>query len=367
VADGDVIVIGAGIVGVAAARSLAGEGARVLVIERRRVAAEASSAAAGIIGPQAEAESETPLLSFALAGRDHHSRLGPALEAETGIGLDYSPRGLLAVALGEEREKELLARADWQRTRGLDVEVLGPDEVREAEPNLSPAVRRALFFKGDHCVDNVRLVKALAASAVSRGAAILSGRPVTELLVEKGRVAGVRAGSEAFRARAVLCAAGAWAGLLAGDPAPPPVEPVRGQLVAFDVPPSSVRHVIFSEHGYLVPRSDGRLLAGSTTERAGFDKSVTAGGLRAVLGAALETAPMLGDVRVTDSWAGLRPWAPDGLPVVGPGALPGLFHASGLYRSGILVGPLVGEIAADLVQGRAPRADISAFSPARFH
>jgi glycine oxidase len=364
--DVDVVVIGAGIVGLAAARALAGERARVLVVERRRVGGEASSAAAGILAPQAEAEAETPLLPLTLASRDHHARFGPALEAETGVGLDYSARGVLAVALDEPRERELLARAEWQRARGLAVEVLGPDEVREAEPNVNPAVRCALFFEGDHCVDNVRLVKALAASAVARGASILSGRPVTELLVEAGRVAGVRAGNETFRAPVVLSAMGAWSGLLAGDPLPPPVEPVRGQIVAFDVSPPLFRHVVFSGHGYLVPRADGRLLAGSTTERAGFDKSVTAGGLRAVIGTALEIAPALGDVRIADSWAGLRPGTPDGLPVIGPGALPGLFHASGLYRNGILVGPLVGEIAVDLIRGRPPRVDVSAFSLDRF-
>jgi glycine oxidase len=364
--SGDVVVIGGGIVGLAAARELAGERARVLVIERRRPAAEASSAAAGILGAQAEADADSPLLPLALAGRDHHARLGRALEAETGLGADYSNRGIIALALDEERERKLLACAEWQRAKSLTVEVLGPDEVREAEPNVNPAVRRALFFEHDRCVDNVRLVKALAASAVARGASLLSGRPVTELVVEKGKVAGVRAGSEVFRAPAVLCAVGAWAKLLTGDPAPPPVEPVRGLIVSFDVSPPLLRHVVFSGHGYLVPRSDGRLLAGSTTERAGFDKSVTAEGLRAVLGTALEIAPVLADVRVADAWAGLRPGTPDGLPVIGPGALSGLFHANGLYRNGILMGPLVGEIAADLVLGRPPRLDISAFSPGRF-
>jgi glycine oxidase len=362
----DVIIIGAGVVGLAAARFLAAEGAKALVVEGQRVGAEASSAAAGILAAQAEAGEETPLLALALAGRDHHARLAPLLKAETGIDVDHSKRGLLTIALSAARADELARQAAWHRGHGLAVEELGPEEVREAEPNLNPAVLRALYFTGDHRVDNVRLTKALAASAVSRGVSILSGRPVGSLVVEHGRVAGVRAGSETFRAPVVLNAMGAWAGLLGGDPSPPPVEPVRGQMVAFDLSPPLLRHVVYCGHGYLVPRGDGRLLAGSTMERAGFDKSVTADGLRAVLASALEIAPVLGDVRIAETWAGLRPATPDGLPVLGPGALPGLVHAGGLYRNGILMGPLVGELAAEIVLGRSPRMDVAAFSPARF-
>jgi glycine oxidase len=115
-----------------------------------------------------------------------------------------------------------------------------------------------------------------------------------------------------------------------------------------------------------VPRSDGRILAGSTSERAGFDTSVTAGGIRAVLDIALEIAPILAEMPIADSWAGLRPGSPDGLPIVGPGAVPGLFHASGLFRNGILLGPLVGELVAGLALGRPADPGLASFSPERF-
>jgi glycine oxidase len=361
----DVIVVGAGVVGLSAARALAGEGARVLVVERRRVGAEASTAAAGMIAPQST-EPGSPLLPLALRARDRHFELAPALEEETGIGLDLSRLGRLDLAFDEAGERVLDELQQRHQRHGLPVEALSAAEVRDCEPNVNPGVRRGLYFAGDRRVDNVRLTRALASSAVARGARLLTGRPVTALLVEGDRVAGVRAGAETLRAPVVINAAGAWAGLLGGDPQPPPVEPVRGQIVAFEVAPALLRHVVCSPRGYLVPRSDGRILAGSTLEKAGYDKSVTAGGVRAVLELALELCPALADVRIADAWAGLRPGTADALPVVGPGALPGLVHAGGLYRDGILLGPLVGELAADIARGRPPDDALAPFAPARF-
>ena len=367
VASADVIVIGAGVVGLSAARALGTSGARVLVVERRRVGGEASGAAAGMLAPQVETDEGSPLLDLALAARDHLVALAPALEEETGIRVELSPEGILEIALGEDEERRADERLRWQAARGLSVERLTAQELREAEPNLTGAVRGGLFFPRDRSVDNVRLTRALAASAVAHGATLLCGRPVTSLLLQQsGAVSGVRAGAETFEAPVVINAAGAWAGLLGGDARPPAVEPIRGQIVAFELAPPLLRHVVCSSRGYLVPRADGRLLAGSTAERAGFDKSVTAAGLRSVLDIALGIAPALGDVRVADAWAGLRPGTPDGLPIVGPGQASGLFHAAGLFRNGILMGPLVGESVAALVQGRRPAVDLSPFALGRF-
>jgi glycine oxidase len=362
----DAIVVGGGIVGLSAARELAASGARVVVVERRRVGEEASSAAAGMLAPQVHADGDTPLLGLSLRARDRHLALAGELEAETGISVELSALGALDLAFTEEDERALSARAAWQRGHGLPVEELTGEEIRQAEPNLNPAVRKGVLIAGDRRLDNVRLVRALAASAVTRGASLVCGRPVTALLVEGGRVAGVRTGADVLRAPVVMNAAGAWAGRLEGDPEPPPVEPVRGQIATFVVAPALVRHVVWSARGYLVPRADGRLLAGTTLENAGFDKSVTAGGLRAVLDIALEIAPRLVDVPVVDTWAGLRPGTPDGWPILGAGGLSGLFHAAGLYRNGILLGPLAGESVARLAMGRPPGIDLAPFAVRRF-
>jgi glycine oxidase len=362
----DVIIVGGGIVGLSAARALAGAGRKVVLLERRRVAAEASGAAAGMLAPQAEAGPGWPLLPLALQAREHHRALAAALESETGIPVELSQRGAIEVARTREEASHLEKKAAWQKAQGLSAEMLSARELHATEPNLSPQIAAGLVYRDDHWIDNHRLCRALAASALARGAGLICGRPVTQLLSTSSRVCGVRAGGEVFEAPVVVNAAGAWAGLLSGDPAPPPVEPVRGQMLALDVAVAPVRHVITSTAGYIVPRLDGRLLVGSTSERAGFDKSVTAGGLRALLSNAVELIPSLADVRVSETWAGLRPGTPDGLPVVGPGALDGLFHAAGLYRNGILLGPTIGEILADLVLGRPVAADLTPFALTRF-
>jgi glycine oxidase len=361
----DLIVVGGGIVGLSAARALAADGARVLVIERGGLGEEASGAAAGMLLAQTDMDVRSPLLEIALLARARHATLAGELEQETGIAVGRSEHGVLEVAFTESEEAALRDRAAWQRARGLSVEALNAREIRDAEPNLNPAIRSGLFLADDGCVDNVRLLRALAASALARGATLLSGKPVTGLVLEGGRVAGVWVGRERFPAPMVMNAAGAWAALLPGDPQPPPIEPVRGHIVAFDLTTDRLRHVVCSHRGYVVPR-DGRLLAGSTVERAGFDKSVPAGAVEAVRAIAIEIAPRLAHAHVAESWAGLRPGTPDGLPVVGMGAAPGLMHAAGLFRNGILLGPLIGEAAARLAQGRDPGIDLSAFAPARF-
>jgi glycine oxidase len=339
----------------------------VVLIERGRVGEEASGAAAGMLLAQADTDADSPLLETALLARARHAGLAAELERETGLAVERSERGVIEIAFSEAEEIALLGRAAWQQARGLRVEALSGDEIRRAEPGVNPAVRFGLVYADDRCVDNVRLVRALAASAALRGVSLRCGRPASRLRVEGGRVAGVEVGADRLAAPVVLNAAGAWAGLLPGDPQPPPIEPVRGHIAAFDLARGAWRHVVCSRRGYVVPRESGRLLAGSTVERAGYDKSVTPEALQSVLAIAVEIAPMLAAARVSESWAGLRPGTPDGLPVVGRGAVPGLVHAAGLFRNGILLGPLLGEAAARLALGRDPGIDLSKFAPDRFH
>jgi glycine oxidase len=193
---------------------------------------------------------------------------------------------------------------------------------------------------------------------------------VKALRIRHGRVCGVETSSGLIDAPVVVVAAGAWASLIKSPDAKLPainIEPVRGQMLCLDARPQIARHVIYSSRGYLVPRRDGRVLAGSTVEHVGFERSVTDEGVDAIKSMALEIAPGLAALPMIDSWAGFRPRAPDGLPVIGTcEGIEGLFYATGHYRNGILLAPITGKVIADAIVDGVMRAGLNAFSPDRF-
>ncbi|HKQ52475.1 MAG TPA: FAD-dependent oxidoreductase, partial [Pyrinomonadaceae bacterium] len=225
-------------------------------------------------------------------------------------------------------------------------------------------------FPADVQVENRRLVAALANSVERRGVRVLTETEVHSLTTERGRVQGVETSRGRIHAPVVVLAAGAWTSFLApADKGAPQVgiEPVRGQMLCFEANPRVARHVIYSPRGYLVPRLDGRLLAGSTTERAGFSKRVTAWGLGQMAAHAMEIAPVVADLPLVDAWAGLRPRAADDWPILGAShEVSGLFYATAHYRNGILLAPLTGElVAAEITTNVAPPL-LRPFGPGRF-
>ncbi|HEX8559517.1 MAG TPA: glycine oxidase ThiO [Pyrinomonadaceae bacterium] len=371
----EVAVVGGGVAGLAAARELARRGLKVVVVEAAPACgAGASGAAAGMLAPQAEADRADELFGLLCASREMYPDFAAALLEETGVDVELDRTGTLYLAFSGHDEAEAARRFEWQTRAGLAVERLTAREARGLEPNVSPRVRSALRFPRDWQVENRRLVRALRASAERFGARVLEGVGAAGVLVEGGRAAGVETAGGTVRAGAVVLAAGAWSSLLKGAAADGPgVEPVRGQVLCFrpdDSQAPFVRYVVYSPRGYVVPRRDGRLLAGATTERAGFDCRVTAEGVAAVRAQAEEIAPGVAALALSDSWAGLRPRAADGLPVIGESQeARGLFYATGYYRNGILLAPAAGELVADLVTARTtrlPPGALSAFSPARF-
>lgn len=248
------------------------------------------------------------------------------------------------------------------------MEWLDPKEARAAEPALNPYLRAALRFPEDHQVDNRLLAEALRQAALAAGVRIRPGETATAVLQEAGRVSGVvLASGERIAARTVVIAAGAASGKIAGLPAPLPVRPVHGQLLALRPATPLIRHVLDSPRIYLVPRSDGRVIVGATVEEVGFRSGVTAGGVHALLAAALELVPSLADAPLVESWSGHRPGTPDGKPVLGGDPeLPGLIYATGHYRNGILLTPITALALADMILGRAPRHDLTPFGIERF-
>jgi glycine oxidase len=382
----DVAVVGGGVAGLSAARELARRGLAVVVIEGGEPGAEASGAAAGMLAPQSEADRSDDFFELLCASREMYPAFAEQLLEESGVCIELDRTGTLYLAFTEEDEAETARRFAWQSRAGLEVERLTAEEARRLEPRVSTRVRAALRFPRDWQVESRRLVAALAASASVCGARVLTRTAARGVRVVAGRVEGVETARGFFSAGAVVLAAGArtsQVSLLVAEregfearaelTSHPLIEPVRGQMLCLRQPVSSepfVRHVVYSPRGYLVPRRDRRLLAGSTSESVGFDASVTAGGLHAVASNALEIAPEVAALRLTDSWAGLRPRAADGLPVLGESpVVKNLFYATGHYRNGILLAPATGEIIADLLTGGTtkllPRA-LEAFSPMRF-
>ncbi|MBV8858906.1 MAG: glycine oxidase ThiO [Acidobacteria bacterium] len=376
----DVAVVGGGVAGLAAARELARRGLSVAVLEDGR-AGSASRAAAGMLAPQAEADSPDELFRLLCASRDMYPDFAAALGEESGLPFEIESTGTLYLALDEEEEEEVERRFTWQKRAGLEVERLTAREARALEPNVSAGVRMALRFPRDWQVESRRLLVALDAAAERLGVRVNRGVEARGVRVRSGRAAGVVTSEGELEAGAVLFAAGAWNSSLHkfpddGNPYlndDPRVEPVRGQILCYRQPagqPPLFRHVVYGPRGYVVPRRGGRLLAGSTTEPGLYECRVTEEGARSIAARVAELAPAVASLEVEDSWAGLRPRAADGLPVLGESAdVKGLFYATGFYRNGILLAPAAGEIVADLLTGGATRlspAVLETFSPARF-
>lgn len=358
----DVLVIGAGVAGASAARALARGGRKVLVIARGSGIGEASPAAAGMLAAQIEA-GDLEMLPLALAARRQHDELAREL-AQAGDNVARAAGGIVQLALGATRAAALAA-IGAESAPGLATTWLSASDVRRALPGLSGDVTGALVAEGDGCVDNVALLRALVKDAVKAGAMFEYAAAET-LLLEGGVVKGARTSAGDRRSDAVVLAAGAWSGTIKGLPRPLPVEPVRGQIVQTAWPDPLPRRIFFGPDAYVVPRGDTALL-GSTMEHAGFDARTTKDGIAAIRRAAGAFIPALAETPVLESWAGLRPMTPDGRPVLGADPeVPGLFYCTGHGRNGILLGPLSGEIVAELILRGKSTWDLRPYGVERF-
>ena len=365
----DVAIIGGGVIGLAVARALAQRGVRdVLVVERSSLGAEASSAAAGMLAPQAEADCTDDFFRLCCQSRDMYPAFAQSLNEETGIDIELETSGTLYLAFTEEDERELEKRYEWQTNAGLEVERLSADLAKLFEPSISDDVRAALRFPLDTQVENRRLISALAAANEALDVRMLTGVSVESLNIKRNRVAGIETSRGFIACERVVIASGAWTTQILNQALPNPhIEPVRGQMVSFEATPQIARHTIYSPRGYVVPRRHGRLLAGSTTEHAGFDKRVTAAGVQSIVTSALEISPRIAALPLASSWAGLRPRAADGLPVLGPCAeIAGVFYATGHYRNGILLTPITAELLAGAIVDEDISLPLRIFSPDRF-
>ena len=274
--NSEILIVGGGVIGLSIARELHKRGARrITLLEKGRCGEESSWAAAGMLSPQTDADEATPFFDLCCASRDLYPDFADELLKETNVDVELDPAGTLYLAFTDDDVAEIRKRFKWQQAAGLLVEHLSNNEVRSIEPSISTNVREALFFPNDWQVENRRLITALKRYAEINGIEIRENTQVEKLLVENNRVVGAATAAGVITADMTVIATGAWTSLIKLGDAEMPVkiEPVRGQIVAFQAEDHMFRHVICSRRGYIVPRLDGRILAGSTSESVGFDKS----------------------------------------------------------------------------------------------
>lgn len=371
----DVLVVGGGIIGLVTAWRAAGRGLTAAVVDPDP-GGGAARVAAGMLAAVTELHhGEEGLLALNLASARRYPEFAAELAGATGHDLGHRRSGTLAVAFDTDDRAQLREVHELQLRCGLDSEWLSGRECRRLEPMLAPGVRGGLRADGDHQIDPRRLAAALLAAC--EGAGVAFHRDWAARLDTAGdRATGVTtADGTALAAGQVVLAGGSFSGRLAGVPEAlvPPVRPVKGQVLRLTVPPRyrpflsrTVRAVVRGGPVYLVPRENGELVVGATTEELGYDTTVTAGGVYELLRDAHELVPGITELPLTETLAGLRPGSPDNAPLLGPSGLDGLLLATGHHRNGVLLTPVTGDVMADVLCGAGLPEVARPFSPRRF-
>jgi glycine oxidase len=372
-ASADLVVVGGGLIGLAIAWRAAGRGLGVTVLDPQP-GAGASGAAAGMLAPVTELHyGERELLHLNLASAGLFGSWSAELAELTGDDIGYRSCGTVVAGWDGADLAALRDLHAFQRELGLDAELLSAGELRELEPDLAPGLPGGMFAAGDHQVDPQRLHRALRTACDAVGVRLRPHR-ACQARVSGDRVTGVVLDNgEQIGCDVLLLAGGAWIRDLAGL-APellPPVRPVKGQTVHLRGPvPGLIRHVVRgSVRGspvYLVPRDDGRVVLGASSEEAGFDTTARAGAVYELLRDAQALVPQLSELELEHVATSLRPGSPDNAPIIGPTQLPGLIVAGGHYRNGVLLTPVTADGIADLLSDGALPARLLAFSPQRF-
>jgi glycine oxidase len=377
----DVIIVGGGLIGGSVAFELASEKLRVAVLDRQEPGREASWAAAGMLSPGPDSPESSALVPLGKESLRLYPEFIAAIEKASGKSTDFVRNGTFVVFRG--RQAEITRNkmvAEFQRL-ALAAEAMSPNDARQHEPSFGSQAGAVAWLSEEATVDPRLLVEAVLSAAKQNGAEIRANCPVDALLYEGKACTGVIAAGQKISAKHVVIAAGSFCGTIAdaatheGNPhAQPhpqlsqyaPVHPVRGQMLALRSKTVQLKKVLRSDYGYLVPRRDGRIIAGSTLEDAGFVKQVTPQGVRQILDAALELAPVLADAKIVEEWSGLRPGTPDLLPIIGPTDIAGLWLATGHYRNGILLAPATAKIMRDWIVTGKSNFNAESFSPLRF-
>ncbi len=362
----DVAIAGAGLIGGSIALELARAGLRVGLFDSREPGQESSWAGAGILSPAPESAAMIPLVPLAKASMAIYPEFVRMAEEISGQSAGYRPKGTLQAIFSRDAREELSTVIALHHGLGLKAEPLSPEDARELEPSLSEDLEAAVLRPDEASVDNRAMTQAVLEAARRSGVQFFSGSGARAIRREGGGCAGLQLKNENIEAEWTVIAAGCFSANIEGVAAYAPVRPAKGQMIALRADGLEIERVLWSEKIYLVPRNDGRILAGATVEYTGFEKSLTVGGLEKVLAGAIELSPGLAAARVEETWAGLRPDSPDHLPILGPTDLDGLLIATGHFRGGILLTPITAKLVREWVTQQRVSIDWDRFSPMRF-
>ena len=364
----DVVIVGGGIAGICTAYYLGKAGVKSVVVERDSVGSHASGFAYGGLSPLGGAGVPGPVSSLAEEGMRLHRELARCLPHETGVNTEYRLRDSLALAFSEGEVRAAKANLPWlQGHEKFNVRWLEAQEVRAIEPRISDGVLGAVHTEGTADLEPYRLTLALAQGAEKLGGTIRHGR-VTWLERRGERVTAVALDNGRISCDAVVLAMGPWSGetsVWLG--APIEIRPLKGQILRLQAPGAPLESAIGWAGSYATTKPDGLLWAGTTEEEVGFDENATSGARDTIMASLLNMMPALAEARLVRQTACLRPLSLDRLPVLGrvPG-WEGVYLASGGGRSGILLGPAMGRIAADLIAKGTSDIPIGPFDPGRF-
>lgn len=368
----DVIVVGAGAIGLAVADRLAERGDRVVVVDAR-LAGQASWAGSGALALIMPQLASPPLRELAWHSTKRWPDFAADLQERSGVDIERRNTGLLRLVYSPSTQDSVRSTGEWLSAAGIGTETLDASQIAALAPLAVGPAWTALYQPELWQLRPPRLLRALQAAVTARSSATVRRERVSGLLQTPSRVHGVRLiGGEELYADEVVLSAGSWSGELLAPVLGRTlsVRPVRGEIVcldAADLPGVAGGPLLLGEtNTYLVARADGRVLAGSTFDEAGFSARTTAAGLEHILHGVLTMAPGLADAAMTAAWAGLRPGTPDDLPYVGRVVgLDGLIIATGHYRDGLLLTPGTANIVASLLHGEAVEIDLCAYRPDR--
>jgi glycine oxidase len=362
----DVIIVGGGVIGASIALELAAQKLAVIILDRQQPGREASWAAAGMLSPGPDSPDALPLVPLAKESMRLYPEFIASIEELSGKTTAFARKGVIEVFTAPHGESERDRMVAQYLALGLTIEPVAADVARKSEPALGPAVRAAAWLPQEATLDPRMLIDALLAAAEVRKVEIHADSPVDGMMLDGNHCTGVITRGRNISAKCVVIAAGCFSGAIDWLGRYAPTRPIRGQLLALESKNLPLGRTLRSSKAYLVPRPNGRIIAGSTLEDAGFEKHVTPAGVRKILDGVLELAPAFANAQLVDAWAGLRPGTPDHLPILGPTDIRGLYMATGHYRNGILLAPATAKLLSRWILGGKPAVDTERFSPLRF-